>query len=397
MKLIKREFYLKQLIDVIRTPDIKVITGMRRVGKSKLLLSFIDYIKHHEKSPNIIYIDFRLSKFNQINQADKFESYVKDKYQANKYNVLCVDEIQMCEGFENAINSLYGSNKFDIYITGSNAFLLSSDLATLFTGASFTIDVYPFSFKEYIKYFPSKDIDIAFDDYLKIGGLSGAYPYPTAQSRYHYINNVYDTIIQRDLIKKNNIRNQMVLNRTTKFLLSNIGSVTSLRNITNRFSLDLDHISINSIDKYVNLLCESFLFYSFPRYDVAGLKLISTSYKYYLSDHGIRYAVLGTKEMDYGHIYENIVAIELKRRGYEVYVGKLYQKEIDFVAMKANEKIYIQVADDIVNDQTFEREIKPLLSIKDAYPKTIIARTKHDFTQRSGVKIIDIARWLLDD
>jgi hypothetical protein len=396
MKIIQRDFYLNQLIDVMNTPDIKVITGLRRSGKSKLMLSFIDYVMNNVKNANIIHIDFRSSEYDELLDRKKLESYIKDRYLDNYYNLVCIDEVQMCKEFEKAINSLYTTNKFDIYITGSNAFLLSSDLATLFTGASFEISVYPFSFKEFIKYYEYNDIDYAFDRFLLEGGMSGSYVYNDINKKYQYINTVYTTIIQKDLLFRKKIKNDYILKETSDFLMSNVGNITSIRNIADAFVHNKTQTNNKTVGKYVDLLCKAFLFYNFPRYDVAGLKYISSSNKYYLADHSFRYAILGTKNMDYGHMYENIIAMELLRRGYEVYIGKLYQKEIDFVALKRNEKIYIQVSDDISNPKTFDREVKPLLSIKDAYPKIVIARTKHDETQYNGVRIIDIARWLLD-
>lgn len=396
MKLIERNDYLNSLINVIGTPDIKVLTGIRRSGKSKLLEAFKDYIKQNIDNVNIIHINFNMPTYENLMEYHNLYNYIENQYISNKLNFVLIDEIQMCDGFEKAINGLHASEKYDIYITGSNAFLMSSDLATLFTGRTFCIDVYPFSFKEFLKYYNYKDIDEAFDNFVKDGGMSGSYLYKTQKEKYDYISNVYNTLIVRDINQKYKIRNIDVLNNLNNFLIDNISNLTSSNNITNVLNQNNIAITDKTISSYIKYLCNAFAFYKVSRYDIRGKKLLSTQDKYYLSDHSFRYALLGTTNMDYGRIYENIVAIELLRRGYEIYVGTLYIKEIDFVASKRNEKIYIQVADNISEESTLKREVRPLLEIKDAYPKIIIARTKHDMYQYEGVQIFDIAKWLAE-
>lgn len=394
MKLIERKNYLNKLINVKGTPDIKVLTGVRRSGKSKLLESFINYVENNDKNANIIHINFNKTTFDDLLDYRKLEEYINNNYNENKNNYVFIDEVQMCNLFEKAINSLHASEKYDIYITGSNAFLLSSDLATLFTGRTFEIQVYPFSFSEFMEYMQINDIDIAFNEYVLQGGMAGSYVYKNNEEKYAYISNVYQTLIVRDLIKKYKIRNKYLIEHLSNYLIDNIANITSVRNISdtlNRNSFDTNNKTISS---YVKYLCNAFAFYKFSRYDIKGKKYLASSDKYYLSDHSFKYALLGTRNMDYGRVYENIVAIELLRRGYEVYVGYLYKKEIDFVAIKRDEKIYIQVCDDISSPETLKREVSPLLAITDAYPKIIIARTKHPETQYEGIKIIDIARWL---
>ena len=393
MKIIERE-YLNTLIDVRGTPDIKVITGVRRSGKSKLLEMFKEYIKKNVKNHNIIDINYNSLDYENLKEYHKLNDYIKEKYKKGMKNFVLIDEVQMCEGFEKTINSLHAEEKYDIYITGSNAFLLSSDLATLFTGRTFEIEVYPFSFKEYLKYFEYKNIDDSFDKYVMEGGMSGSYLYNSIDKKYEYLNDIYNTLIVRDIFERNNIKEEKLMSSLNDFLMDNISNRTSLRNVSNSLntaSLETNH---KTVGNYINYLCEAFAFYKISRYDIKGKKYLNSDEKYYLSDHAFRYARLGTKALDYGRIYENIIAIELLRRGYEVYTGILYNKEVDFIALKRNEKIYIQVSDNISDENTFDREITPLLSIKDAYPKMIIARTKHDEYSYEGVKIIDIARWL---
>ncbi len=395
MKLIERKVYLDKLINVMGTPDIKVITGVRRSGKSKLLEAFKSYIQKKKLGCNIIQINFNLPEYDDLLTYQSLYDYVKSHYKPDSENFVFIDEVQMCKGFEKAINGLHASEKYDIYITGSNAFLLSSDLATLFTGRTFEIKVYPFSFTEYMEYYELKERYAAFENYVLDGGMSGSYLYKDQEAKYDYIADVFNTLIIRDIRQKYKIRNPQLMDRIVDFLMDNISNLSSARNIANTLGSINEKTHHTTISAYMQYLCNSFAFYKIRRYDIKGKKYLSSNDKYYLSDHAFRYAKLGTKNMDYGRVFENIVVIELLRRGYEVYVGILYKKEIDFVAIKRNEKLYIQVSDDISDKKTFDREVSPLLNIKDAYPKILIARTKHDQYQYEGIKIIDIADWLI--
>ena len=395
MKLIERDFYLDKLKNVMGTPDIKVITGVRRCGKSKLMDAFIDWIKQNEKDSNIIHINYNLFEFDSIKTAQSLNSYVEERYQKNNINYLLIDEVQLCTDFEKVINSFHASEKYDIYITGSNAFLLSSDLATLFTGRVFQIKVFPFSFLEYQKYFNNVDSENAFDSYVKEGGMSGSFVYKSTEEKYAYIKDVFDTLITRDIVQKYKIKNELLLNKLNDFMLDNISSELSVRKIAGTLTSNQEKTNDKTIGSYLNYLCNAFAFYKVRRYDIRGKKYLASQDKYYLADHSFRYAILGTKNMDYGRVYENMVCIELLRRGYEVYTGVLYKKEIDFVAIKQSEKIYIQVSDDISLPETLEREVTPLLSIKDAYPKVLIARTRHEKYLYEGISIINLADFLL--
>lgn len=398
MKTIKRN-YLQDMIDVMGTPDIKVITGVRRSGKSELLHMFIDYIKNNVDKANIIYIDFNLDMYDDLKQYKDLIEYVSSKYNKTKNNFILIDEVQMCDGFEKAINNFHAEAKYDIYITGSNAFLLSSDLATLFTGRTYSIEVYPFSYKEFLSYHNLDNNEESYDRYVLEGGFSGSYLYKELDKKYNYIGDVYKTLIVRDIITRNKIQNIPLLDSISDFLIDNISRLTSYRSLTDTLNNDKNNINDKTVGTYIKYLCEAFAFYRVRRYDIQGKKYLATQDKYYLSDHAVKYAIQGTKNMNYGSVYENIVAMELLRRGYEVYVGVLYNKEIDFVAMKRSEKMYIQVSDNIGNDfdnETFKREVTPLLQIKDAYPKILIARTHHDSYTYEGVLIIDIKNWLAE-
>lgn len=399
MKTIKRK-YLQDVIDVVGTPDIKVITGVRRSGKSELLHMFIDYVQENDNNSNIIYIDYNLDEFDTLKQYKELIKYVSEKYIKGKNNYLLVDEVQMCKGFEKAINNFHAEKKYDIYITGSNAFLLSSDLATLFTGRTYSIEIYPFSYKEFLEYHNLDNNEESYDRYVLEGGFSGSYLYKEIDKKYNYIRDVYKTMIVRDIVQRYKIQNLPLLDSISDFLIDNISRLTSYRSLTDNLNTNKADTNDKTVGAYIKYLCEAFAFYKIRRYDIQGKKYLSTQDKYYLSDHAVKYAIQGTKNMNYGSIYENIVAMELIRRGYEVYVGVLYDKEIDFVAMKRNEKIYIQVADNIGNDfenDTFKREVTPLLQIKDAYPKILIANTKHDTFQYEGIQIINIGNWLVEE
>lgn len=393
MKIIKRN-YLQDMISVMGTPDIKVLTGVRRSGKSELLNMFIEYLKTNVKDCNIIYINYNLDEYDYLKEYKELINFVSERYNNKKSNYILIDEVQMCNDFEKAINNFHAEKKYDIYITGSNAFLLSSDLATLFTGRTYSIEVFPFSYKEFLEYYNLENNDESFDRYVLEGGFSGSYLYKELNKKYNYIRDVYKTMIVRDIVQRNKIQNTLLLDSVSDFLIDNISRLTSYRKITDTLNTNKADVNDKTVGSYIKYLCESFSFYKVRRYDIQGKKYLSTQDKYYLSDHAVKYAIQGTKNMNYGNIYENIVAMELIRRGYEVYVGVLYNKEVDFVAMKRDEKIYIQVSDDINNEKTFQREVSPLLQIKDAYPKMIIARTKHDDYQYEGIQIIDISKWL---
>ena len=396
MKLIKRNDYLTKLINTINTPDIKVITGVRRAGKSKLLEEFKSYIEKNVKDYNIIHINYNLTKFENINDYHKLIEYVEEHYQEKKANFLLIDEIEMCIDFEKAINNFHAEEKYQIYITGSNAFLMSSDLATLFTGRTYEIEVYPFSYKEYLEYYEKENNDSSFLNYVYEGGLSGSYLYKEDSEKYDYVNNIYNTLIKRDICNKYNIKKEHLLDMISDFLMDNISNITSTRNIAEVLTNNKDNINHKTVSSYLKYLCNAFLFYKINRYDIQGKKYLTSQCKYYLVDQSFKLARLGIKNLNYGRIYENIVAIELLRRGYNLYVGTLYEKEIDFVAIKRNEKIYIQVSSEISDENTFKREVEPLLKIKDAYPKILIANTHQDLYTYEGIEVIDIKNWLVD-
>ena len=391
-----RRKYLDDIIRTIGTEDIKVITGVRRSGKSFLLDDFKKYVIENIKDANIISFDLSSLKYEELREYHALNDYVEKHYVNNKRNFLFIDEVQMCKGFELALNSLHASRKYDIYITGSNAFLAGSDLATLFVGRTYTIEVYPFSFAEFMRYFNYQDRYEAFDKYVREGGMSGSYEYQTLEDKYGYLRETYDTLIVRDIEEKHGVKNVAVMDRLSDFLMDNASKPTSTRNITNTLISNKIEASNKTIAEYVKFLCEAYAFYKVRRYDIKGKRYLTSTDKYYLSDHAFRYAKLGTKVANFGDTYENIVAIELMRRGYEVYVGAMRNSEIDFVAIKDGEKLYIQVSYLIIERETMEREVAPLINIPGGYQKLLIAGTRQSEMQYEGIRIVDIADWLLE-
>ena len=395
MKLIERTTYLSEMLELADTPDIKVITGVRRSGKSKLMEALAQEIVERQPDANIIHINYNLTDFESIMEYRSMEAYVEERYAPNRQNYLFIDEVQMCASFEKAINSLHAREKYSIFITGSNAFLQSSDLATLFVGRTYEIPVYPFSFAEYLEYFPSRNIYDSLTAYISDGGMAGSYLYRTEDQKRRYINSeVLNALVVRDIVSKYKLRNEQLLHALIDYLMDNVGNLTSIRSIADTLESGRMKADHKTIGKYVDALCKAFAFYRFRRYDIRGKRYLRSEDKYYLVDQSFRSARLGTKNMDYGRVLENIVAMELLRRGYEVYVGVLYKKEIDFVAIKQGEKLYIQVANNISEEKTFEREVSPLLAIKDAFPKMLIARTYQPEYQHEGIRIVDAAEWL---
>ena len=399
MKLLERTEYLNRLLDVKGTPDIKVITGIRRCGKSVLMKEFVNILERDFRNSNILFINLQELENENLREYRALHSYIINHHEKEKENILIVDEIQLCEGFELAINSIHAKGIFDIYLTGSNAFLLSSDLATLFTGRSMQIRVFPFSFREYLEYNNDfgKSLNDSFDRYVRDGGLSGSYMYGNPTDRINYLKDLYETVLLRDLVKKYKIRNSSELRKISDFMIGNSANLLAPNNVCKELNKGGSSITNKTVSKYISYLCNAFLFYEASRFDIKGKKQLSSNSKYFIVDSGFRYSILGTRNMDFGHIYEGIVYLELLRRGYEVYVGKLYKKEVDFVAIRNSEKLYIQVSDNITADETLNRELLPLKAIRESYPKLLLARTYHEKYDIEGISILDLAAWLASD
>ena len=393
MKHIERKRYLDRLMNVRGTPDIKIITGVRRCGKSVLLRDFMTAVEDEEEG-SVLFIDFNDIAFEALKDYHRLFDYIEARGRRAGRNCLCIDEVQECVGFERVIDSLHNGGEYDIYLTGSNAFLLSSDLATLFTGRYLEINIFPFSFAEYCLYYEGGEE--LFDDYVLRGGMAGSFAYADEEDRRTYLQGVYNTIAERDLAARYRIKNIPMVRRIMDFLMDNTGNLTSSASISKALQErggDANHVTVGN---YIDYLCNAFLFYKAQRFDLKGKKYLSSGSKYYLCDTGFCFAMQGERNMDFGRVYENIVYLELRRRGYEVYVGKLYEKEVDFVAKRGGELFYIQVADDISRQETMTRETRPLLAIRDAHPKWLLARTRPGVYSFEGIIVKDIAAWLLD-
>lgn len=401
--MILREKYLNKMIDAKDKPFIKVITGVRRSGKSTLLLMFKDYLLNNNTlEDNIIYINFESALYDDIKNYKDLYQYVKGKIKKDKVYLL-LDEVQNVEAWEKAINSFSVDFDIDIYITGSNAYLLSSELSTLLSGRYIEIKMYPLSFKEYLvfnKYDTKSDLDNKFMEYLKYGGLPAiTLIKDNDELVLSYLNDIYNTIVKKDIIDRNNIKDTALLENIIKYLATNIGSSVSSTKISNY--LNTNKIALNSnhqtIDNYLNMLEKSFIMYKADRTDIKSKALLKTLGKYYIADTGIRNIILGFRNIDEGHLLENIVYLELLRRGYKVNIGKTNDYEVDFVAENPNTIKYYQVTKTIVTEEVRKRELRSLESINDNYEKIILTLDKPFSKDYNGIKVINIIDWLLED
>ena len=401
--MILREKYLNKMIDAKDKPFIKVITGVRRSGKSTLLLMFKDYLLNNNTlEDNIIYINFESALYDDIKNYKDLYQYVKEKIKKDKVYLL-LDEVQNFEAWEKAINSFSVDFDIDIYITGSNAYLLSSELSTLLSGRYIEIKMYPLSFKEYLvfnKYNTKSDLDNKFMEYLKYGGLPAiTLIKDNDELVLSYLNDIYNTIVKKDIIDISNIKDTALLENIIKYLATNIGSSVSSTKISNY--LNTNKIALNSnhqtIDNYLNMLEKSFIMYKADRTDIKSKALLKTLGKYYIADTGIRNIILGFRNIDEGHLLENIVYLELLRRGYKVNIGKTNDYEVDFVAENPNTIKYYQVTKTIVTEEVRKRELRSLESINDNYEKIILTLDKPFSKDYNGIKVINIIDWLLED
>ena len=374
MKLIERTMYLDKLKNVIGTPDIKVITGVRRCGKSKLLEAFKTYLVNEVENANIIHINYNLSRFEDLKEYHALNEYIQDKYISGAENFVLIDEIQMCPDFELTINSLHASEQYDIYITGSNAFLLSSELGTLLSGRYIAINLHPFSFAEYVKVFgENASIDRLFRQYMNTSCFPEAVTLSLSSPDMvnAYLKALYETIVVKDIVKRHNLRKFDTLQHVVNFLFDSVGSIVSPNNIADVLRASgAERLSHNTVQKYIRFFTESYLIYPTRLYNIRGRRLLSSAYKYYVVDLGLR-NILQTNNpaADLGHKLENVVYFELLRRGGEVYAGRADNGEVDFVVMKANGKReYYQVAYTANDEKTLERELSSLERIRDSSP-----------------------------
>ena len=402
--MIVRNLYIQQLESFINKPFIKIITGIRRSGKSSVLLLLRDrLLEKGVSAEQIISMNFESFAYSDFKKAENLYKNIASKIQPAKKNYLLLDEIQEVEHWETCINSLSVDFDVDIYLTGSNSHLLSSELSTYLAGRYVEIPVFTLSFKEYLQ-FQAHYVQIASNDkesfarYLRLGGFPAIHTSEnTEETTYKIVYDIYSSIILRDTIQRYNIRDVELLERVVRYAFDNIGNTFSGKNIADYFKSQQRKIDINTVYNYLNALEGAFIFHRVPRYDVKGKEILKTQEKFYLSDISLLYASIGYKDRLIAGILENIVFLELKRRGYTVYVGKMDTKEIDFIAEKQGEKIYVQVAYKLDNPQTVEREFSVLLAIKDQFPKFVV--TMDTFWKESveGVQHFFIADFLLSN
>lgn len=401
--MIKRPVYLNQLINFKDKEQIKVITGIRRCGKSSLLEMFAQYLNELGISENNIlqinFEDLKYANMTYLELNEYIEKYVKSV--KGKF-YLFLDEVQKIDKWELTVNSLRLNKNIDIYITGSNAYMLSSDLSTYLSGRYVEIKMQPLTFKEFLTFYKLKDMtkEEKFNLYLKYGGMPGLKDFNFDEKMVRQtLDGIFSTVLVKDIISHTDIKDISLLNKITGFLADNIGNPTSLNKIKNTLvseQLIKKGIHLSAIDNYISLLENAFVFYGIKRYDIKGKDYLKTQGKYYMADMGLRNFFLGFKDMDRGHILENIVFLELLSRGYKVSIGKIGNNEVDFIATTPNEKIYIQVCETLSSEETRTRELKPLQNIKDNYEKIILTRDNIFVgIDENGIKILNIIDWLL--
>lgn len=400
--MIDRNEYLDILKRFKDKELIKVITGIRRCGKSTLLDIYKDCLLNNGITEDqIISINLEDLEYNFIDNYMTLYKYINDKLKGNKKNYVFIDEVQNVDEFQKAVDSLYIKKNVDLYITGSNANLLSSELATLLSGRYIEVKMLPLSFKEYKDAYKELNNDDLYQKYISYGSLPYTTALDTEDDVSMYLGSVYNNIIIKDVMTRKKIKDETMLRSVANFAMDNIGNLVSSNNIANTMINDGKDINVRTVERYLEGFTESFFLYKASRYDIKGKQYLKTVEKYYVSDLGFRYFMLGRKLGDYGHILENVVYLELIRRGYDVYVGKVDEYEVDFVAINKDGRIYVQVADTLKgideNDtKILDRELRVLKKIDDNYEKIILTLDKIPLANEDGIKIRNVFEWLLD-
>lgn len=397
-----RDLYLSQLIQYKDKSLIKVITGIRRCGKSSLLSLFEKHLMDTGiPKKHIIRMNFESFQFDHITNYREMHAYIKEQFTDNQEkHYLLLDEVQMIDSWEKTVNSFLVDANVDIYITGSNAYLLSSELSTLLSGRYIEIKMQPLSFKEYLDFISidsKNNLLEPFHQYLKYGGL------PTIAELVGnpdtiglFLEGIYNTVLMKDVIERNSIRDAALLENILKFIAANVGNIVSTKKISDYLTSSGRKTTSETIDNYLKFLENAFIIYKANRYDLKGKMFLKTLEKYYVVDMGILHRLTGLSNTDYAHILENLIYLELIRRGYQVTIGKIGTLEIDFVATKSNEKIYYQVSATLLDEQTLDRELRPLQALKDNYPKMILTMDQPVFNDYSGIRIQNILSFLLE-
>lgn len=402
-QLIPRKQYLDTLMRLKDKHLIKIVTGIRRCGKSTLFDLYEEYLLNNGvKQENIIRINFESPEFIELWDWLALYRFIKERLQANTMNYILLDEIQNVPDFQRAVDGLFILDNCDVYITGSNAYLLSGELATLLSGRYIEIKMLPLSFKEYLSAFPeNQDLTTQFRRFIQFGSFPYVLWLEEEQDIQAYLEGIYTTVILKDVLTRKKIADPDMLQRVVKFLADNIGSPISATSIANTLTSHQRKVSFHTVENYLAALMDSFIFYRVQRYDIKGKQHLSTGAKYYLCDVGLRYYMLGTRPGDFGHILENIVYLELVRRGNEVYVGKAYDTEIDFIAIHKGEKSYYQVAYTVMeldgSDRILQRELRPLQLCKDNNQKFLLTMDNVPPVSHDGIKQRYLLDWLLQD
>lgn len=396
--MINREEYLNELIRWKDKDLIKVVTGIRRCGKSTLFDLFMDYLKMSGvKSNQIIYINLEDADYDFKNYKELYH-FINEKIISEDNFYVFLDEVQNVPGFQRAIDSLYIKKNVDVYITGSNAYLLSGELATLLSGRYIEIKMLPLSFKEYVSAFDNNNYQQLFLDYMRNGGMPGNINIlkSNVNDLDKYLDGIFSTIVYKDIMARNNITDKLLLESVIKYIFDSIGSPISIKKISDTLTSKGISTSNHTVENYITALLESFLIYKVERFDVKGKNLLARDYKYYVVDSGLRSYLLGKKaDSDMGHILENIVYLELLRRGYKVYVGKVDDLEVDFVAENRDGLRYYQVALTVRDEKVLERELRSLQKTGDHYPKTLLTLDMDLETDYDGIRKVNVVDWLL--
>ncbi|HNZ53100.1 MAG TPA: ATP-binding protein [bacterium] len=396
--MIKRDMYLKKLIGFKDHPLIKVITGIRRCGKSTLLELFGEYLlENGVKNDQIISINFEDMNFSNLDDAQKLHDFVDSRLKKNAKNYVFLDEIQKVVDFQKAVDGLYIKKNVDIYITGSNAHLLSGELATLLSGRYVEIEMLPLSFKEYIEFTGKNDLSRKFADYVRYSSFPFAvYLNNDAGKVRDYLSGIYNTVILKDVVAKKKIADMLMLESVVRFMFDNIGSLMSTKKIADTMTSDGRKISTHTVESYISALMDSFIIYRAKRYDVKGKQYLKTNDKYYICDIGLRSFLLGNKGGDAGYVLENVIYLELLRRGYDVYVGKVGDKEVDFVAIKQDTVEYYQVALTVRDENKLKTELASLQAISDHNPKYLLTLDDDPPANHNGIKQINAIDFLME-
>lgn len=394
--MIERKEYLESLKTWKDKDLIKVVTGIRRCGKSTLFDLFIEYLKSNNIEENqIIKINLEDPEYNFSDYRDLY-NYVKEKLNPDKKNYVFLDEVQNVLEWEKAVDGLYIKKNVDVYITGSNAYLLSGELATYLSGRYIEIKMLPLSFKEYVNYYQKDDYQQLYLNYINRSSFPYAVNLDNEKEIDDYLENIYNTILLKDVVSRKKIADSTMLQSVAKFMFSNIGNLLSIKKIADTMASDGRKLSVHTVDSYLEALVDSFVFNKVSRFDIKGKQYLISGEKYYATDVSMRYSLLGRKNLDVGHILENIVYLELLRRGYKVYIGKTGDKEVDFVAENKDGFTYFQVALTVRDEKTLERELSALQSINDHYPKFILTLDMDPDADFDGIKKINVLNWLLD-